>query len=428
MVQKFSLLSELGTVQKNSPKYAAIGNELSWVNLKPNWRSLALTSGDSASGSSSGVGRRLAEESGGGDDLNLTLVADAAAGGCANSTNSSGGISVLARLAESIEESFFSNVINCVVLFACVALLHYLLIIADASGKSTKLKLLNIPRFPRWELVVLIACHQGITESCFAVFGSSDDISAVDKTLAGLVLIVFSVGPVVCLALWCNHRLHHRHHHRQHAIWDKQAKVWECRNEQSEFLQVTCCTRAVPASPLARSSLSNAMHRSRFGPLFEELKGDLRVRSLFIVMVALPFQLLRSAFIGLFVSEQCGASTTPSWAVLIMFLFEAGLVASVRPLIDKWDNLAGIVENLTAALTVFVTMKPLSSGAESAMIAMFCLTFALVLKRPVEVLVRDHLPRFVVWVRERLCGGGAATVGPQRECSGVVPGSDISVT
>ena len=64
------------------------------------------------------------------------------------------------------------------------------------------------------------------------------------------------------------------------------------------------CIHAVPLT-VSEKCVATIHHpnRLRFGPLFEELKGDFRMRSLFILMVALPFQLLRSVFIGFFVSE-----------------------------------------------------------------------------------------------------------------------------
>ena len=106
--------------------------------------------------------------------------------------------------------------------------------------------------------------------------------------------------------------------------------------------------------------------------------------------------------------------------MLVLLLAEAALVVAIRPRIDGWANIEGVVENLIAAGTVYVTLDPLPYGAETAVMGAFCINVGLGLLRPLGLLVRDHLPRFVAWVRRALCGGGGRTVGPRRHTGTIV--------
>ena len=169
-------------------------------------------------------------------------------------------------------------------------------------------KLVSKHSFPRWELTLLILLYNGISESSARALVIADD--AFIRAAAGTLILILLI-----ISAWSVYIVKHYVVSKGAATYDPDTKTWSDADGYCGFLD-------------------------KYAPLFATWRGDMS-RALFFALVAQPFQIARALTIGLLYYH----ATAQIVLLSANLISEMLIVILWRPSIDILDDILHVATN-----------------------------------------------------------------------------------
>jgi len=169
-------------------------------------------------------------------------------------------------------------------------------------------KLVSKHSFPRWELTLLILLYNGLSESSARALVLADDPFI--RAAAGFLIFTLLV-----ISAWSVYIVKHYVVNKGAAKYDPDTKAWSDAVEYDGFCD-------------------------KYAPLFATWRGDMN-RALFFALVAQPFQIARALTIGLLYYH----ATAQIVLLSANLILEMIIVVAWRPSIDVLDDFLHVASN-----------------------------------------------------------------------------------